>query len=79
MFKFLSMQKYEKSTVGSSRKSKEIYALRHITADNHAETKNKKYRCFHQGANLIEFGLVYQMFFKNEKCWLNLINRSFFN
>ena len=49
MFKFLSMQKYEKSTVGRSRKSKEIYALRHITANNHAETEDIRCCCFHQG------------------------------
>ncbi len=64
---FQECKNMKKGEPAGSRKDNEIYALRHITADNHAETENKRYRCFHQGANLIEFGLVYQMFLKIKK------------
>jgi len=46
------------------RAMKKYYALRHITADNHVETKNIRCCFFHQAANLIEFEEVYQMFFE---------------
>ncbi len=51
MFKFFENVKIRKSRVGESRKANDIYALRHITADNHAKSENIRHHCFHQSTN----------------------------